>query len=247
MNQTIARSPDLTRSGVSRYQQLATLFRRRIESGQWKIGEQIPTVDDLAVECGVARATIRQALGLLAAEGLIARYRAKGTFVSRRPQDQLWCEVETDWSGLLSSREGAEIEILSKSIVAEPPLRPHDIGKLSGSYRHLRRKHTMNGVPFLVADVYLDAMLAKSLPKNALTSKTALRLAASLPGVKIVDARQTLTIGTADLEMAELLQLPLNAAIAHVNRSAVDQHGRLVLVALGVYRGDVVRVDIKLK
>ncbi len=229
MSHTIDRSPNLNRSGMPRYQQLATLFRRRIESGQWKIGEQTPTVDELSAECGVARATIRQAIGLLATEGLVARYRAKGTFVTRRPQDQMWCEVETDWSGLLSSREGAKIEILSRSIVAEPPLRPHDIGKLSSSYRHLRRRHMMNGVPFLVADVYLDAELAKHLPKNALTSKTALRLAASLPGVKIVDAHQTLTIGTADLETAELLQLPLNAAIAHVNRSAVDQHGLLVL------------------
>ena len=53
---------DLNRSAVSRYIQLATLFRRRIEQGVWRTGEQIPTVDDLAAECGVARATIRQAL-----------------------------------------------------------------------------------------------------------------------------------------------------------------------------------------
>ncbi|HTI67715.1 MAG TPA: GntR family transcriptional regulator, partial [Caulobacteraceae bacterium] len=62
---------DLTRSAVSRYIQLATLFRRRIESGQWPVGGQIPTVDDLAADCGVARATIRQALGTLEAEGFV--------------------------------------------------------------------------------------------------------------------------------------------------------------------------------
>src|SRR3546814_18407821 len=56
---------DFSRSAISRYIQLATLFRRRIESGQWPLGSQIPTVDRLADECGVARATIRQALDLL--------------------------------------------------------------------------------------------------------------------------------------------------------------------------------------
>src|SRR5689334_5554426 len=102
----------LSRSGVSRYIQLATLFRRRVASGEWQLGEQIPTIDQLVAECGVARATIRQALGLLEEEKLIERYRAKGTFVIRRPQEQLWCEVETNWSGLLRSREGATIELL---------------------------------------------------------------------------------------------------------------------------------------
>jgi GntR family transcriptional regulator len=60
---------DLNRSAVSRYIQLATLFRRRVEQGAWKLGDQIPTVDELAAECGVARATIRHALDLLEEEG----------------------------------------------------------------------------------------------------------------------------------------------------------------------------------
>ena len=68
-------------------------------------------MDELAAECGVARATIRQALDLLENEGLIERYRAKGTFVRQRPRQQLWCEVATDWSGLLAARDDAVIEL----------------------------------------------------------------------------------------------------------------------------------------
>jgi GntR family transcriptional regulator len=61
---------NLSRSAIARYIQLATLFRRRIETGYWSVGEQIPTVEELATEYGVARATIRQAMGLLEDEGL---------------------------------------------------------------------------------------------------------------------------------------------------------------------------------
>ena len=39
---------DLDRSVVARYIQLASLFRRRIQAGQWQVGEQIPTVEELA-------------------------------------------------------------------------------------------------------------------------------------------------------------------------------------------------------
>jgi GntR family transcriptional regulator len=98
---------DFSRTGIARYIQLASLFRLRIESGLWVSGQQIPTVDDLSAECGVARATIRQALGILEDEHLIERHRAKGTFVLERPRDQIWCEVATDWSGLLMSRRDA--------------------------------------------------------------------------------------------------------------------------------------------
>ncbi|MCQ4160004.1 GntR family transcriptional regulator [Roseomonas sp. GC11] len=238
---------DLSRSAISRYIQLATLFRRRVEQGHWKPGQQIPTVDELAAECGVARATIRQALGQLEQEGLIERFRAKGTFVRERAASQIWCAVETDWNGLLRSREGADIEILGETPGIPGDRLPASIGTPAPSYRHIRRRHWREGKPFLLADVYLDERLAPLVTPEDLRSKTALRLVAGLEGVRITDARQTLTIGTADVEAAEALRMPLNAPVALVHRAAVDAQGLCVLVADGLYRGDMVRIDIKLK
>ncbi len=238
---------DLTHSPVPRYIQLATLFRRRIESGQWKAGAQIPTVDDLVAECGVARATIRQALGVLESEQLIDRFRAKGTFVRHQLQEQLWCEVETNFAGLLRSRADAQIEVLSN--VPDQMLRiiPHQVGEPAPAYRHLRRRHSRHDQPFLLADVYIDERLIPSIPPESFTTKTSLKLVADIPGITIVDARQTLTIGAADMEVAKQLKLPLNAPVAYVYRSAVDRDGYLIFVGEGIYRGDLVRVDIKLR
>lgn len=238
---------DLNRSAVSRYIQLATLFRQYIQSGKWPVGDQIPTVSTLSADCGVAPATIRQAIGLLEDDGLIRRQRAKGTFVLRRPQDSLWCDVKTDWTGLLRSRDDAVIEILSDERGVVPQQVPHDIGELAPSYRHLRRRHWREDQPFLLADVYIDEAYAKKIPEEEFKTKTALRLVVGIPGIHIVDAWQTLTLGGADVETAEALQLPLNTPVAHVNRSAVDDRGRLVLIANGIYRGDVVKLDLKLK
>jgi GntR family transcriptional regulator len=238
---------DLSRSAVARYIQLGSLFRRRIQSGQWGVGLQIPTVEDLAAECGVARATIRQALGQLEAEGLIERYRAKGTFVKERASEQLWCEVATDWSGLLMSRAGAIIEVLSDDRGQKPRQVPHPIGKLAPSYRRLRRRHSRDGVPFLIAELYIDERLSRRMTRNLFETKTALRLIADIPGMKIKDARQSLTIGAADVETAQALNIPLNAPIACVYRSVVDRAGSLVFIGEGLYRGDQVRIDMKLK
>lgn len=238
---------DLARSAMPRYLQLAGLFRRRIETGEWALGEQIPTVEELAVECGVARHTVRQALGLLESDRLISRYRAKGTFVDRRPQDLLWLEVETDWDGLLTRREDVRIEIVSDHPHENPPFVPHPVGSLADSYRHLRRRHWRDQAPFLLADVYIDEEIVAKMDEEDFSELTALRLVTNVEGVEIADARQTLTIGTADVETAELMKLPLNAPIANVYRSAIDSEGHIILISNGIYRGDIVRVDTQLK
>jgi GntR family transcriptional regulator len=240
-------SVDLDRSAVSRYIQLASLFRRRIESGDWVIGQQTPTVDDLTVECGVARATVRKALDILEDEGLIERYRAKGTFVRQRPRQQLWCEVATDWSGLLAAREEAVIQVLSDEHGFQPPNVPHPVGALAPSYRRVIRRHARHGAPFLLARLYIDERLSKRVSKKDLQSKTALRLMADIPGLKIKDARQTLTISSADVETSERLKVPFNAPIGIVYRSVVDRSGCLVFIGEGLYRGDMIRIDMKLK
>ena len=183
---------------------------------------------------------------MLEADGLVSRFRAKGTFVLQRPE-QFHLELTTDWSGLLNSRPGATIELIEDEAAASPPALPHEIGTISRTYRRLRRRHVRDGQAFLIAEVYIDAGLASRLPKRAITTLTAMRLAASIPGVQIESARQTMTIGSSDLEVSELLGLPLNAPICFVDRSAVDQRGRLVLVSKGIYRGDVVRVDMDVK
>src|SRR3546814_11991560 len=68
-----------------------------------------------------------------------------------------------------------------------------------------------------------------------------------MPGLEIADARQTLTIGTADMETARALSMPLNAPVAFVHRRACDRDGVALLIADGIYRGDVVRLDVKLR
>ncbi len=241
-----ANRADLSRSVVSRYIQLATLFRRRIESGQWPVGSQIPTIEELALECGVARATIRQALGLLEADRLVSRFRAKGTFVNQHRSDQLLLDVFTNWNGLLNSRDGAVIEILEESEVTALPERLHDVGVPAARYHRLRRRHSRGSQAFLVAEVFIEVGCMELIPREALTTTTAMRLASYLPGA-VSKAQQTVTVGMADLDTAGILDIALNAPVCLVDRSVANETNTLVLLSKGIYRGDLVRMDMRLK
>lgn len=236
----------IRKSAVARYLQLAALFRRRIETSEWPVDSRIPTVEELAKECGVANMTIRQALSLLEQEGLIERFRAKGTFVRKSNRRDLWCEVQTDWNGLLMSRANALIELLSSETGTRPTDYPDGVGELAPSYLRLHRRHNRDGEAFLLADVFIDERIGERIAKADFTSKTSMRLIADVPGLKIVDARQILTIGSADPEVSDLLGVSLGDPIAYVQRIAVAEDGTVALIANGIYRGDMVRVEIKL-
>lgn len=236
----------LKKSNVARYIQLASIFRNRIESGEWDVGEKIPNVDVLAEQCGVSTMTIRQALDMLEVEGLIERFRAKGTFVKEQPNKDLWCEVNTDWTGLLIARKNAVIEILGDERSVQLSKRDRTSGNPAPEYRHLKRRHSRDGVPFLLADVFVDERICPLIPESALTQVTAMRLIADLPGQKIADAHQTVTIGSADLETSIALNISIGDPVAKVQRIAINQVGDLILVANGVYRGDMMKISVKL-
>jgi GntR family transcriptional regulator len=236
----------IRKSAVARYLQLAALFRRRIETSEWPVGSRIPTVEELATECGVANMTIRQALSLLEQEGLIERFRAKGTFVRKNNRRDLWCEVHTDWNGLLLARADARIELLSSEAGARPTDFPEGLAELAPSYLHLRRRHSREGRAFLLADVFIDERLAPRIDTADFTSKTSMRLIADIPDLKILTAKQILTVGSADPEVSEMLGVSLGDPVAYVQRVAVAEDGTMALVANGIYRGDMVRVEIKL-
>ncbi|MCG6885181.1 MAG: GntR family transcriptional regulator [Silicimonas sp.] len=237
----------LQKSNVARYIQLASLFRSRIESGEWDVGDKIPNVDVLAKECGVATMTIRQALQLLEQENLIERFRAKGTFVKDMPKKELWCEIKTDWTGLLIARDDAEIEILHDERNVQLRRRDTLPGNIAPNYRHLKRRHWRDGEAFLLADVYVDERVCENIDERAYSTVTAMRLVADLPSQKIVDAQQVVTIGTADLETSNALNIPIGAPVGRVKRFAVNEIGDLILVADGIYRGDMMKISVKLR
>ena len=66
------------RSNVPLYLQIASTLRRRIETGHWKNGSQISTIEALEREFEVARVTVRQAIDVLQTEGLVRRQQGKG-------------------------------------------------------------------------------------------------------------------------------------------------------------------------
>ena len=60
----------------------------KIKNGTYPIGETIPSELELAESYGVSRATVRQALQILAADGYVEKRRRRGTIVTKPKVEQ---------------------------------------------------------------------------------------------------------------------------------------------------------------
>ena len=69
-------------SAIPLYYQLKLHFKKQIETGELRAGDQLPTEAELCERLGVSRAPVRQAMADLAREGLIYRRAGAGSFVA---------------------------------------------------------------------------------------------------------------------------------------------------------------------
>lgn len=63
--------------------EVANRIRRRIQSGKLTIGEKLPVEAELVKMFGVGRSSVREAVRLLANEGLLSIEQGRGTFVRK--------------------------------------------------------------------------------------------------------------------------------------------------------------------
>lgn len=75
-------------SGVPIYRQVIEQIRGQIMAGQFKQGQQLSSVRELAEQLRVNPMTISKAYSLLELEGLVERQRGMGLFVARLRKDQ---------------------------------------------------------------------------------------------------------------------------------------------------------------
>jgi GntR family transcriptional regulator len=245
---TVTAATKLKDSPGPLYLHITTLLRRRIRSGEWRPGQKVPILEDLAREFGVARVTVRQAMGVLESEGLIWRKQGKGTFVEDNILSGPWFSLQTEWSSLVKVTGFADTAIeLQKVPVGNkvPPLTESD-GKPASAYHYSRRVHTKNEVPYAVIDIYLDRRIYQKAPKE-FSRRPVISVLGEISGLKIGTAKQQLTIGTADIEAAELLRVPVNTPVAEVRRVINDAVGTVIYFGDLIYRGDFVKLDIDLK
>lgn len=67
---------------VPPYMQLAAIITRRIEAGELRPGQKLPSESELMESYELARSTVRRTINVLRERGLVETVAARGTYVS---------------------------------------------------------------------------------------------------------------------------------------------------------------------
>ena len=232
---------------VPRYARVAQLLRQRIDKGVWKPGEHLPKLEDLMSEFEIARVTARQAIGLLAQDGIVSVGRGRGTVVQPRTTSGQTLLLETSLSEMANAyrTDRPTLTLIDEKRNALPRLTPN-CGPPVEAYRFIRRVHARDGEAYCVIAVYLDETIFKLAPRR-FRREIIIPVLLELPDVVISRAHQTLRISVADVETSHLLGIPLNSAVGEVMRIFHDAEGKVMYVAEIIYRAEFIRFQMELK
>lgn len=224
------------------YVVMADRLRQRIERGEWRPGQRLPSLQQLAEEFEVARLTARQAVQRLVAEGLLGSGRGQGTYVLSGVTEMKTVPLESSLYELGQSYRTLTPLILE---IDETPRGLPISGGCEEGYVYMYRLHMSEGRPYCVIALYIACSIFALAPEQ-------FRTRAIVPvmqdlAVDIAQAHQTLTIGTVEAEISEMLHIPVHAPVAHVQRVFRAADDSIFYYAEVTYRGDAIRLEIDLK
>lgn len=224
-------------SDTPAFKQIATALREAIRSGRIAPGDKVPSETQLREHFGVARMTVRQALGELSAEGLLVAEHGRGVFVRERPVVRRVASDrfarrhrEAGQAAFIAEAEGVgvpsvdEIEVGSEAASADVrealaiPARSRVVAR--------RRRYLMDGQPVELASSYVPLSIAKG---------TAIEAADTGPGgiyARIEEAGHALAEFSEEVaarmpspEERRRLLLPAGTPVLTVRRIAFDTNG----------------------
>ena len=228
------------------YYQIYETLRAELSDGVWAAGEFLPPIPQLAARFSVSIVTIRQALELLRADGLVMSERGRGTSVVEVPPTTKPLYLESTVSELvrLYSEDVPELEPLDEGL-SMPALSKADF-TLCQSYYFMKRAHIRDGMRYCLITLHIREDLFKR-SEDDFRQRLALPVLFENGNVKIGRAWQTLQIGKADHSVANLLKIPPGDPVARVKRYITDSANELIYCADVHYRHDCIQYSMELK
>jgi GntR family transcriptional regulator len=237
-------------SGRPVFRQIADHLRDAIRSGRLGENDRIPSETRMVEHYGVARMTVRHAISLLAAEGLVLAEHGRGVFVRPRPPVRRLAadrfarrNREQGKAAFIAEAEqaGAAPGVDSLMIREERP--PGGVSARLGSTRRVlarHRRYLLDGRPVETAVSYVPLDIAYG---------TAIAEPDPGPGgiyARLEDLGFELDHFDEEIQArmptpaeSRALLLPPGVPVVHLIRTAVDRRGRPVEVCDTVLAADV--------
>ncbi|NLU66867.1 GntR family transcriptional regulator [Streptomyces sp. HNM0574] len=213
---------------AERARQVADVLRQQVVSGAFPEGT-LPDERELGRRLGASRNAVREALGLLRDEGLVARRRGIGTTIVT-PKYGHGLDRLTGLAETLTGYGAVTNEVRAARIVARPPgVIAERLGLAEGTEAvYLERLRRLGGEPLSVDTTWLAPDIGRPLLDADLAHRDVFALIEETTGGPLGSAEVTVHAVNADADTAALLGIADGAAVFAIDRLTRLPDGRPV-------------------
>ncbi|MGE8615081.1 MAG: GntR family transcriptional regulator [Achromobacter veterisilvae] len=238
---------------LPKYHQIYLVLREQLQEGRFD-QEGVPGEHALAGQFDVARITIRKAMEMLVADGLVSRRPGLGTWPLRAPaapagQPGANPQQKAHLTGLLENIVNmglrTSVRVLDSALVSAPPAVAEPLAIPPGSpvHKSLRVRSTEDG-PLSHITTYVPRSVADFTREDLEREPLLMLLEAA--GVEFGGATQTISARLADAQVARHLDVAVGSALLAVTRIVRDVDDRPVQLLQGLYRPDRYQYQLQL-
>lgn len=231
----------MSTTGTAKSQQVYDYLRTNRDQLRTRLGNRLPSEEDLSRMLESDRFSVRRALRRLVDDGLLFAVRNRGYFfqldsvevaVDRRTSYHAMCRT---------TQVQPKVALLEMAAEFAPPAARAALGLEPGAmvWNLLFLRHR-DRLPFCLTRSWLPRELTPGLIHHFRDSDSLYRVLEEQYGI-LTDRRKTVCSAVnAGRNEARLLELPVSSALLKACSTVADQRGRGVEYCESLYRGDIV-------
>jgi GntR family transcriptional regulator len=229
------------------YSRVETVLAREIMTGGLKVGDQLPTEDDLIARFEVSRITVRRAIQNLVSRGLVEIRRGKGTFVAAPNITQELAELSGFVEDMHALGRKPTARVLGKEIVTADATVASQLALTRGErVVRIRRVRLADAIPLSFDETFLPLEIGKKIITNNLKVEPIFSLLERKYDVPLTEAEYKLDAVAAETEVAAALKVKQGSPIFRIERTSYSRGSRPVDYERLHYRGDLVQFVTRL-
>lgn len=212
-------------SDLPLYLQIRNKIMSRIQSGEFKSGDRLPTENELRQQYNVSMATVRHALAGLEEKRIIRRQPRIGTIVNPQSSRPELIKLQGFNQMMISKGLKPDVKVLRLE-VEKTPQRVKDLfcdQNISNSW-HVVRLLMANEESIGLQDLYIHPRFQFS-PDDIIGMSSFYKLLKDLHNIKPVSSSETISACLAEEQEAEILGISTHDPLLSIWKSVFDETG----------------------
>ena len=226
---------------MTKYTQIANDIRTQIVKGVLQANEQLPFEKDLCIKYDASKMTVKKALDILVAEGLIVKRRGSGTFVKSISNiDMNRLLIANQFRGLtaLYSDRKVTSELITFDVVASNEEVTQKLNLESEEFVYnLLRVRYVDEEPYVIEHTFMPINLIPGLKRQHTMASIYSYIEEDL-GLKVQSSHRTISVRKSNELEQKYLKLEVDDPVAVVEQVAYLENGTAFEYSISVHRYD---------